>query len=106
MTTNFQDRIWGLRISKAIKGTTLKFEGVDDVHKDISLSIGVFSVSDQVPYKTFGKDLKNVASLFIPQTRAPFDTTTRSKSTNSRYGNFLNATTRDLTMIISTAFCK
>ena len=76
--------------SESIEGTSLAFQGVDDVHGGHSLPLGVLSVGDSISDHIFQEDLEDSSSFFIDQARDSLDTTSASQSSDGWLGNTLD----------------
>ena len=49
--------------SESIEGTSLAFQGIDDVHGSDGLSLGMLGVGDSITDHVLKEDLQNSASL-------------------------------------------
>ena len=66
--------------SESVQGTSLSFQGVDDVHGGDSLPLGVLGVGDSIPDHVLQEDLKNSSGFFVDESRDTLDTTSASQS--------------------------
>jgi len=51
--------------TKAVKGTTLSLEGIDNIEGSDSLALGVFSVGDGITNDRFEEGFEDSTSLFV-----------------------------------------
>ena len=54
--------------SESVEGTSLAFEGIDDIHGGDSLPLGVLSVGDGITDDVLKEDLQNTTGLFVDET--------------------------------------
>ena len=66
--------------SESVQGTSLSFQGVDDVHGGDSLPLGVLGVGDSIPDHVLQEDLQNSSGFFVDESRDTLDTTSASQS--------------------------
>ena len=92
--------------SETVEGTALTFEGVDDVQGGDRLALGVLGVSDRVSDDVLEEDLENSTGFFVNQTRDTFDSSSTSKTTDSRFGDTLDVVSQNLTMTFGTPFTE
>ena len=76
--------------AESVEGTSLAFQGVDDVHGGDSLSLGVLSVGDCITDHILQENLEDTSGLFIDESRDTFDTTSTSKTTNGGLSDTLD----------------
>ena len=79
--------------SESVKGTSLTFQGVDDIHSGDSLPLGVLGVGDSITDDIFQENFQDTTSLFVDQTRDTFDTTSTSKTTDGWFSDTLDVIT-------------
>ena len=79
--------------AKAVQGTSLPLQGVDDVHGSDSLALGVFGVGDSVTDDVLKEYLEDATGLFVDESRDTLDTTPTSETANSRLGDALDVVT-------------
>ena len=68
--------------TESVEGTSLTFQGVDDVHGGDGLSLGVLSVGDCITDHVLQENLEDTSGFFIDESRDTFDATSTSKTTN------------------------
>ena len=66
----------------------------------------MFSICNSITNNVFKENLEDTTGFFINQTRDTLDTTTTSKTTNSRLGNTLNIITKNLSMTLGTTLSE
>ena len=86
--------------SKSIKGLSLTFQGVDNVHGSNSLTTSVLGVGDRVPDDVLKEDLEDTTSLLVDETRDTLDTATTSETANGGLGDALDVIAKDLAMTL------
>ena len=64
--------------AESVEGTSLTFQGVDDVHGGDGLSLGVLSVGDCITDHVLQENLEYTSSLFIDESRDTFNSTSTS----------------------------
>ena len=77
----------GCSSAEAVQGSALSLESVDDVESGDGLSLGVLSVGNGVADNVLEEASEDVSGLFVDERRDSLDTTTASKSADSRLGN-------------------
>jgi len=80
--------------AEAVEGTALAFKSVDDVHSGHRLPLGVFGVGDGVTNDVLEEHLEHTTGLFVDEAGDTLDSTTASKTTNSRLGDALDVITQ------------
>jgi len=76
--------------TESVEGTSLTFQGVDDVHGGDGLSLSVLSVGDCITDHVLQENLENTSGLFIDESRDTFHATSTSKTTNGGLGDTLD----------------
>ena len=84
--------------AKAVEGTALTFEGVDNVHGGDCFAFGMFGVGDSIPDDVLEEYLEDAAGLFINESGNSLDTASSGKSPDGRLGDALDIVTQDLAM--------
>ena len=92
--------------AEAVKGLSLAFQGVDNVHGSDGLSAGVFGVGDGITDDGFQEHLQDTTGFFVDQTRDALDTTTASKTTDGGLGDTLDVITQNLAVTLGTTFTQ
>ena len=86
---------------KTIEGTTLPFEGIDDIHGGDSLPLGMLGVGDGITDDILKEHFENTTGLLIDETRDTLDTTSASKTADGGLGDTLDVITQDFAMTLS-----
>ena len=73
--------------------TSLSLQGVDNIERSDSLALGVLSVGDSITNDTLEEGLEDTTGLFVDHGGDTLDTTTASKTTDSRLGDTLDVVT-------------
>lgn len=84
----------------------MTLESVDDVQGSDGLSLGVLSVGDGITDDTLEEGLQDTTSLLVDHGRDTLDTTTASKTTDSRLGDTLDVVTQNLAVTLGTTLSK
>jgi len=92
--------------TETIEGTALSLEGIDDVQRCDSLSLGMFSVCDSVSDDSFQEGLEDTSGLFVDHGRDTLDTTTAGKTSDGRLGDTLDVVTQNLSVALGTALAE
>ena len=66
--------------SESVQGLALSLEGVDDVHGNNCLPLGVLGVGNSIPDHAFQVVLQNTSGLLVDQSADTLDTTSSSQS--------------------------
>jgi hypothetical protein len=67
----------------------LTFEGIDDIERCDSLSLGVFCVGDGITDDTLKEYFEDTSGFFVDETGDTFDTTTTGETTDCGFSNSL-----------------
>ena len=54
--------------SESVEGTSLAFQGIDDIHGGDSLPLGMLGVGDGITDDVLKEDLQNTTGLFVDET--------------------------------------
>ena len=92
--------------SESVEGTSLTFEGIDDIHGGDSLPLGMLGVGDGITDDVLKEDLEDTTGLLIDQARDTLDTTTTRQTANSGLGDTLDVITQDFAMTLSASLSK
>ena len=76
--------------AKAVQGSALSLERVDDVHGGDRLALGVLGVGDGVADHVLQEDLEHAARLLVDEAAEALDTAASRQTTNRRLGDALN----------------
>ncbi len=86
----------GCLTTESVEGTSLTFEGVDDVHGGHGLPLGMLSVGDSITDDILKEHLQDTTGLLVDQARDTLDSTTTSQTTDGRLGDTLDVITEYL----------
>ena len=84
----------------------MSLQSVDDVHGGDGLSLGVLGVGDSITDDVLKENLEYTSGLFVDESRNTLDTTSASKTADSRLGDTLDVITQDLAMTLSASFSE
>ena len=79
--------------SESVEGTSLAFQGVDDVHGGNGLPLCVLGVCDRITDDIFQENLEDSTSFFVDEPRDTLDTTSTSQTADSGLGDTLDVIT-------------
>ena len=79
--------------SESVQGTSLSFQGIDDVHGGDGLSLGVLGVGDCITDHVFQENLEDSSSFFVDESRDSLDTTSASQTADSGLRDTLDVIT-------------
>merc|ERR1711872_10931 len=82
--------------AESVEGTSLAFQGVDDVHGSDGLPLGMLCVGDSITDNALKEDLQNSAGLFVDEARDSLDTTTTRQTADGGLGDTLDVITEHL----------
>jgi hypothetical protein len=92
--------------TESVKGLSLTFEGIDDVHCGDSLSSGVLGVGDRITDDVLEEDLEDTTGFFVDQSRNTLDTTSTRKTTDGRLGDTLDIITKNLSVTLGASLSE
>ena len=92
--------------AESVEGTALALQSVDDIHGGDGLSLGVLGVGDSITDDVLEENLEYTSGLFVDESRNTLDTTSASKTADSRLGDTLDVITQDLAMTLSASFSE
>ena len=92
--------------SETVQGSALSLQGIDDIHGGDSLPLGMLGVGDGITNNVLKENFQDTTGFFIDETRDTFDTTSASKTTDSRLGDTLDVITKYFTMTLSASFSQ
>ena len=94
---------YAFRLStESVEGSSLAFQGVDDIECGDGLSLGMLGVGDGITDDVFQENLEDTSGLFIDEARDTLDTTSSSKTTDSGLGDTLDVITKNFAMPLGT----
>ena len=82
--------------SETVESATLPLQSINHIHSSDSLPPGVLGVGNSVADDILEEDLEDSSGLFVDQTADTLDTTSTSKTTNSRLGDTLDVISKHL----------
>ena len=68
--------------SKSVHGTSLAFQGIDNIHGGDCLSLGMLCVGDGITVNIFQEYLQDTTGFFVDQLRDTFGTTSFGKKSD------------------------
>ena len=92
--------------TESVEGTSLTFQGVDDVHGGDGLSLGVLSVGDCITDHVLQENLEDTSGLFVDESRDTFDTTSTSQSSDGWLGDTLDVVSQNLAMTLGASLSE
>ena len=82
--------------AESVQGTSLAFEGVDNVHGGHCLPLGVLGVGDGITDDILKEYLQDTTGLLVDESGDTLHTTSASKTTDGRLGDTLDVITKYL----------
>ena len=92
--------------SESVEGTSLTFEGIDDIHSGDSLPLGVFGVGDGITDDVLKEDLEDTTGLLVDQARDTLDTSTSRQTADGGLGDTLDVITQDFAMTLGASLSE
>jgi len=92
--------------TESVEGTSLAFQGVDDVHGCDGLPLGVLSVGDCITDDILKEDFQDTSGFFIDESGDTLDTTSASQTTDSWFGDTLDVITKNLPVTFGASLSK
>ena len=86
--------------SESVQGTSLTFEGVDNVHGCDSLPLGMLCVGDSVTDDVLKEHFEYTTGLFVDQSRDTFDTSSPGQTSDGRLGDTLDVITQHFSVTL------
>ena len=103
-------KVWlsldGCLTSESVQGTSLTFEGIDDIHGGDGLPLGVLGVGDSVTDDVLEEHLEDTTGLLVDESRDTFYTTSSGKTTDGWLGDTLDVITKYLPVTLSATLSK
>ena len=96
----------GCLTSESVQGTSLTFEGIDDIHGGDGLPLGVLGVGDSVTDDVLEEHLEDTTGLLVDESRDTFYTTSSGKTTDGWLGDTLDVITKYLPVTLSATLSK
>ena len=92
--------------SESVEGTSLAFQGVDDIHGGDSLPLGVFGVGDGITDDVLKEYLEDTTGLFVDEARDALDSTTTRETADGRLGDALDVVAEHLAVTLGAALSE
>ncbi|MCQ9255612.1 hypothetical protein NQ103_09115, partial [Vibrio parahaemolyticus] len=92
--------------AKAVQGTALALEGVDNVERCDCLALGVLGVCDCVADDALEECLENITSFFVDHGRNTLHTTTAREASDGGLGDTLDVVTKNLAVTLGTTLAE
>ena len=86
--------------TESVEGSSLTFQGVDDIEGSDSLSLGMLGVGDGITDNVFQEDLEDTSGFFVDQAGDTLDTTSASQSSDGGLCDSLDVITKDLSVTL------
>ena len=84
----------------------MSLQGVDNVERCDSLSLGVLGVGNGITDDTLKEGLQDTTGFLVDHGRDTLDTTSTSETSDSRLGNTLDVVSQDLSVALGTALAE
>ena len=92
--------------SESVQGTSLTFQGVDDIHGGDSLPLGVLGVGDSITDDILKEYLKDTTGLLVDQARDSLHSTTTGETTDGGLGDTLDVITQYFAMTLGASLSQ
>ena len=92
--------------TETVKGSALSLEGVDNIKRSDSLSLGVLSVSNGVSNDGLEEGLQNVSGLLVDLSGNSLDTTSSRKTSDSGLSDTLDVISQNLSVTLGTTLSE
>ena len=92
--------------SESVQGTSLAFQGIDNVHGSDSLPLGMLSVCHSISDHILQEDLEDTSSFFIDETWDTLYSASASQSTDGRLRDTLDIVTQNLSVTLGASLSK
>ena len=86
--------------TESVQGSSLAFQGVDNIESCDSLSLGMLGVGDGITDYVFQEDLEDTSGFFVDQAGDTLDTTSASQSSDGRLCDSLDVITKYLSVTL------
>ena len=98
---------YAFRLStESVEGSSLAFQGVDDIKCGDGLSLGMLGVGDGITDDVFQENLEDTSGLFVDQAGDTLDTTSASQSSDGGLGDSLDVITKNLSVTLGASFSQ
>ena len=92
--------------SESVQGTSLAFQGIDDIHSGDGLPLGVLGVRDSISDHVFEENFEDTSSFFVDQSTDSFYTTTTRQTADGWLRDSLDVVTKNLSMTLGASFSQ
>ena len=92
--------------TKAVQGTSLALQSVNNIHCGDSLTLGVFSVGNGIADDILKEHLEHTTRLFVNESRDALDSSTTCQSTDGRFGDTLDVITEHLAVTLGASLSE
>ena len=92
--------------SESVEGTSLTFQGIDDIHSGDSLPLGVLGVGDGITDDVLKENLEDTTGLFVDESRDSLDSTTTRQTADGGLGDTLDVITQHLPVTLGAPFAE
>ena len=92
--------------SESVEGTSLAFQGIDDIHGGDSLPLGMLGVGDGITDDVLKEDLEDTTGLFVDEARDTLDTTTTRQTADGGLGDTLDVITQHLPVTLGASLSE
>lgn len=92
--------------TESVEGSSLAFQGVDDIECGDGLSLGMLGVGDGITDDVFQENLEDTSGLFVDQAGDTLDTTSASQSSDGGLGDSLDVITKNLSVTLGASFSQ
>ena len=92
--------------SESVEGTSLAFQGIDDIHGGDSLPLGMLGVGDGITDDVLKEDLEDTTGLFVDESRDALDTTTTRQTADGGLGDTLDVITQHLPVALGASLSE
>ena len=98
---------YAFRLStESVEGSSLAFQGVDDIECGDGLSLGMLGVGDGITDDVFQENLEDTSGLFVDQAGDTFDTASASQSSDCWLGDSLDVITKYFSVTLCASLSK
>ena len=98
---------YAFRLStESVEGSSLAFQGVDDIECGDGLSLGMLGVGDGITDDVFQENLEDTTGLFVDQAGDTLDTTSAGQSSDGGLGDSLDVITEYFSVPLGTSLSE
>ena len=92
--------------SKSVEGTSLPFEGIDNIHGGDGFPLGVFGVGDSIPDHVLKEDLEDATGLLVDEAGDPLDSSPPRQTADGGLGDALDVVPQHLPVTLSASLSQ